>query len=87
MITDKFLVVATDDSDEEWAKVMSARQIFELMDMSDCYGIQIDVWKINGWGQALTECVFYGCWHDPKDPLKMRIFGDGVDEIGYGTDH
>ena len=83
----QYLVVAIDDSDEEWAKVMTAPEIFRMMDMSDCYGIHIDVWKINGYGEALTECSFLNVWHDFKDPLKMCIIGDGVKEIGYGTDH
>lgn len=82
----KFLVNAISDG-EEWSKIMTAAEIFEMMDMSDCYDIDIDVWKINGWGQALTECCFLNCWHDPSDPLKMQIRWVGGMETGYGTDH
>lgn len=83
----RFLVIAIDDSGEEWTKIMTADEIFNLMDMADCYGLSIDIWKINGFGEALTECSFLGCWHDGSDPLKMCIIGDGVKEVGYGTDH
>lgn len=83
----RFLVNAIDDSGEEWSKIMTAPEIFNMMDMSDCYGIDICVWKINSYSEALSECSFLGCWHDFKDPLKMEIIWDGGREVGYGTDH
>lgn len=82
-----FLVNAIDDSDEEWSKVMTAPEIFNMMDMADCYGLLIDVWKINGYGEALSDACFLGTWHDPSDPLKMELRWEGGREIGYGTDH
>ena len=42
---DRFLVIAIDDSGEEWSKIMTAGEIFNLMDMADCYGLSINVWN------------------------------------------
>ena len=71
------------------SKIWTAREIFNYMDMDDCfpYDFEIDIWRINGIGEQLTECSFLGTWHDPSDPLKMVIIGGGIRETGYGTDH
>lgn len=71
------------------AKIMTANEIFKLMDMDECfpYDFQIHIWKINGIGEPLTACGFYGTWHDPSDPLKMVISFGGERVVGYGTDH
>lgn len=82
----KYLVIGITEG-EEWSKVMSAAEIFNMMNTADCYDIEIDVWRINGYGQALSECSFCGKWHDSKDPQKMVIIGDGIRETGYGTEH
>lgn len=83
----KFLVVGITEG-EEWSKIMIADEIFQMMDMSDCYEISIDLWKINGYGEALTDCSFYGAWSNPKEPLRMEIRSEnGVEAVGYGTDH
>ena len=84
----KFLVVAVSE-DEEWSKIMTADEIFAMMDMSDCFDIHINIWRINGFGEALTECCFLGTWcADMKDPLRMEIRADdGIVAVGYGTDH
>ena len=84
----RFLVVG-DMGGEEFTKLMDAGEIFDMMDMSDCYpdGIDIDVWYIKGWGEAPVECSFLGKWHDGRDPQRMVIVGDGVREVGYGTEH
>lgn len=78
------------DGATETSKIMNAAEIFDMMDMSDCYpGIFcIDVWKINGYGCALEECQFQGK-HLNRDPQMMRIVGynSGVLDVGYGTDH
>ena len=75
--------------DEHWARVMSAAEIFQMMDKEDCYPdeLLIDVWRIEGVGEALTECSFCGKWHDKSDPQKMVIIGGGQRETGYGTEH
>ena len=71
------------------SKVMTAAEIFNYMDMADCfpYDFEMDIWRINGIGSQLTECAFFGTWHDPADPLKMCIVGGGIRETGWGTDH
>lgn len=88
MQEDMYLVNARSGS-SHFAKVQSAAEIFRVMDMADCFpdGLEIDVWRINDVGEALTECSFLGKWHDPSDPLKMVIVGGGRREVGYGTDH
>lgn len=75
--------------DGTYSKIMTAREIFNYMDMDDCfpYDLTLNIWRINGIGEPLTECSFNGTWHDPSDPLKMSITGGGIEEIGYGTDH
>lgn len=74
--------------DTEWSKIMTAAEIFDLMDMSDCYQVDIDIWKINGYGEALTECGFIGKWMFKGDPQRMEIRAmDGAIEVGYGTEH
>ena len=84
----QFLVIGITEG-EEWSKVMSADEIFQMMDMQDCAQIDIDVWKINGYGEALSECQFLGVWSfGAKDPLRMEIRSmDGIEAVGYGTDH
>ena len=84
----RFLVNGVTE-DVEWSRIMSADEIFSMMDMSDCCDIRIDLWKINGYGEALTPCQFLGPWtYGPKDPLRMEIRSDdGIVAVGYGTDH
>ena len=86
----KYLVNGVTE-DSEWSEIMSAEQIFSMMDMSDCIDISIDIWRINGYGEALVECQFLGPWvaGGAKDPLRMEIRSAdrGVEAVGYGTDH
>lgn len=83
----KFLVNGMTEG-EEWSKIMTAREIFEHMNMSDCYDIKMDIWKINGYGEALTECGFMGKWMFKGDPQRMEIRSDeGIEAVGYGTEH
>lgn len=91
-MANKFLVVRhweSDPVDEDTSEIMTAAQIFDYMDMEDCFPEELfmDIWLIKGWGEAPVECSFLGTWHDPSDPLKMEIRWDGGCAIGYGTDH
>ena len=88
----KYLVIYEDSDGELMEPVIeNARQIFAIMDMSDCHGITIKrMWLIDGC--KLAECRFRGTWHDPKEPLKMVIEAMYPTpplpyDIGYGTDH
>ena len=88
----KYLVVSryADEDDSAFdARIMTAAEIFNMMDMADCFPceMEMDISRINGVGMQLTDCSFRGKWHDPKDPLKMVIVGGGIRETGYGTDH
>ena len=66
-------------------RIMDADEIFSFMDMSDCHGAWIELWRLEDYP---VPCVFHGIWHDFKDPLKMIIeSGGAVLEVGYGTDH
>ena len=86
MKENKFLVVGLVE-DSEFSEIMTAHQIFEMMEMEDCYEIHIDIWHIRGYGEALESCSFHGKWHDHKDPLRMVIVGDGIREVGYAEEH
>lgn len=91
----KYLVIYEDvDGKLMEPVIQTAGQIFDMMDMSDCHGIEVKrMWLIDGC--KLTGCRFRGTWHDPKKPLKMAI--EAVCpatpeqmqpyDIGYGTDH
>lgn len=90
--TYKYLVVSLygdDDTSVEDAQVMTAAEIFNIMDMEDCFPCELmmDIYRINGLGLAPSECSFLGKGHDPKDRQKMAIVGDGICETGYGTEH
>lgn len=90
--TYKYLVVKhwSDDEPEDFSSaLMSAAEIFNEMDMSDCFPCELElgIYRIEGIGLAPVECSFRGKWHDSKDPLKMAIVGGGIREVGYGTDH
>lgn len=74
--------------DEEFASLMTAKEIFDMMDMDDCYQVRIEIWRLDGIGSEPEKCGFCGTWHDWKDPLKMKIVCNGETlEVGWGTDH
>ena len=64
--------------------------IFDRMDMSDCYDIDIKNILLCEEGKLQIACQFFGTWHNGDDPLRMEIrtLGNGeVVSVGYGTDH
>ena len=74
--------------DEPFARIMTAREIFDMEDMSDCYSLEYDLYALDGYGMALRECYVYGKWTYPGDPQRMRImYGGEAIETGLGTDH
>ena len=87
-MTSKFVVIYKYDDGYGDPEVTTAGKIFNNMDMSDCYDIEIaSLYAVNG--PELTKCEFYGTWSTPE-PLRMEIrdaeTGD-VLAVGYGTDH
>ncbi len=90
----KYLVIYEIDGELSEPSIETAFAIFSKMDMSDCYDITIRrIWLIHGIN--LTECRFYGTWHNWNEPLRMEIRAmiPATPEqfkpfdIGYGTDH
>lgn len=89
MTTDKFLVIYEYDRDEySEPEITTAGHIFNIMDMSDCYDIDIaSLYAIVG--KDLIECQFFGT-HCHPEKLRMEIRTVDTDEVvavGYGTDH
>ena len=70
--------------------IETATEIFEKMDMSDCYEIEITHIYLLLPGKPPVECIFRGTWYYWDDPLRMEIVdketGD-IYSVGYGTDH
>lgn len=81
--------------------IETAPQIFDKMDLDDCYDIHIvDLRWLKRYknfnemrmvASIYPSCEFHGTWHNGKDPLRMEIrekFGDmEVLDVGYGSDH
>ena len=69
--------------------IKSAREIFDMMDMADCYPIEIELWELTEFGEAPVHRRFRGTWHNLKDPLLMAITDDdgNVLATGHGSDH
>ena len=82
----KYLVYG-EAEDEAFTEIKTAREIFDMMDMDDCYPIRITGLYLIG-KKAPVKCEFHGTWHNGKQPLLMTITKRGkVIDSGYGTDH
>ena len=70
-------------------RVMTALEIFDMMDMDDCYDINIDIYEFTTFGEAPVRRCFRGTWSCLDDPLRMEITDESGNVInaGYGTDH
>lgn len=74
--------------DEESCSIMTAGQIFDMMDLEDCYDIRIDLFRIRGYSETPEECQFHGKWSDLRDPQKMWIScGGKILDKGWGREH
>lgn len=82
-------IVHTKFEDMLGVRIMTALEIFNLMDMDDCYDIDIDIYEFTKFGEPPAHRKFLGTWHNFKDPLRMEITDDdgNVLNVGYGTDH
>lgn len=88
---EKYLVSGVYENDDCFSRIMSAQEIFNMMDKEDCFGVSISVWRINGCWEAPVECQFLGKWvaGGAKDPQRMEIrsYDRGIEAVGYGTEH
>ena len=84
----RYLVYLSYDGERPDPNVMTAMEVFNLMDMSDCSGARIVSLFLLEPPNDPVPCAFLGKWCC-DDPLCMKIVGpdgDVLDE-GYGTDH
>lgn len=86
----KYLVTFEIEGELSDTAIMTPRQIFDKMDLDDCYDISVEnIYLIKKSG-APVKVQFRGCRHRLDDPLRMSIFsmsGKTEYDYGYGTDH
>ena len=74
----------------EYSSVIeTGHQIFDRMDIDDCYDIHIERLLLID-KTRLIPCEFLGTWHNGKNPLCMeirRISNRKVLDVGYGSNH
>ena len=86
----QYLVKRFIEGEDAGGAIMTGAEIFKEMDLSDCYRIDIRIYRIGLFGEEPERCAFHGTWHEPGDPLRMTITsedGKMVYDVGYGTDH
>lgn len=81
------MIVMCDDG-SEYADMVTPHTIIDHVDMRDCTNEQIEVYKVE-YGVRPQELYIYGCWHNMKDPLYIKVIDENgnVEFDGYGTDH
>lgn len=85
----KYVVIYEIEGEICEPEIKTAKEIFDTMDMSDCYDISIKRLMLVD-GAKLIGCRFRGTWHDLNDRLKMKIenvITGEVYDVGYGSDH
>jgi len=81
------------DNGTQSTSLKTSYDIFKMLDMWDCIGDTeeiLSVYHIRPDGKAPERCELLGTWHDPSDPLLMRIITAKSHRIldeDYGTDH
>lgn len=99
----KYLVTYEIEGEICEPKIETATEIFNKMDMDDCYDISILDLRLlqkpeNRFDVYYPACQFFGTWSckNPEtgkiDPLRMEIRKKFLDtdivyDVGYGTDH
>lgn len=91
-LTGKYLAIATTEDGDKSVRLLTATDIINAVDMSDCYEVDFDVYNIiaSSEGIKLRRIVVHGCWHNFDDPLLIRATYEDTGETafyGYGTDH
>lgn len=85
----RYLVYFSFDNEPNEPVIISSYDLFDRMDLDDCYPIRIEALYFIGEREP-EPCTFHGSWHDFNDPLKMTITKDSTGEtldVGYGSDH
>lgn len=84
----KYLAVIKDMCGDEHAALMTAPEIIEHIDMSDCTQEEIEVYEVH-FGEQPDKLDLFGCWHNFDDPLYIKAVdrNGAVVFDGYGTDH
>ncbi|MBW7932159.1 MAG: hypothetical protein H3C62_00830 [Gemmatimonadaceae bacterium] len=82
----RYVVVRGDTPEEAGVSVMSGRELVEAISMSDTCSVRSVHVVEHG---ELVRLTVQGTWHDPSDPLAIRVNApDGrVLESGCGVDH
>lgn len=83
---DYLMVVKTDCG--EYATMASPMEIIMHLDMQDCTGEMIEVYKV-AFGKQPEALEAYGCWYDFDNPLYIKVTDEdgNIEFDGYGTDH
>ena len=84
----KYFVIY-DIEGETVPKTETAREIFSRMEFDDCYDISIKgLWLVKE--ETIIPAKFCNVWHNPKDPLCVKIKDlktDEVYDVGYQPEH
>ena len=87
---EQIYLVIEDIDGEDISRITTAKEIFEYMDMSDCYPypVKMDIYALDAYGFSPRTCYFYGKGTFKGDPQRMRIMCDGkAIETGWGKEH
>lgn len=88
----EYVVITKHDDGTIWKSIKHYVDILSEIDMWDCCGDYYEYYKVFAWNDAemkFVELEIHGIWHDPKDPLFIKVTDkDGkIYFSGYGTDH
>lgn len=71
------------------ATMMTEREVIDRIDARDYTDELFDVYDVETEAGTVEKLEVYGAWHNPKDPLYIKVTrSDGTIVFdGYGTDH
>lgn len=83
-----YLVQSMYDEGEVLLGLHTASEIIRRIDFTDCSGEQLQVYDVSKFGRV-KPLVIHGTWHDPKEPLKIKVTDKRGKIVfsGYGVDH
>lgn len=69
--------------------VADDNKILDRIDFDDCYPGNYEVYYFDKIGMQFKKARVYGCWHNPREPLYIKIEDQEGNILfdGYGTDH